>query len=116
MNDSPNIRHNRVGPRSHLQVFAEASMRGTLLSVLVSLIFVSVSSPLFAQQVTGTIKCVVSDPSGATIPHSTVDISTKATGLTRTVTTTDERQYTAPDLPFGGYRMMLKQPTFMESV
>ena len=91
-------------------------MRGTLLSVLVSLIFVSVSSPLLAQQVTGTIKGVVTDPSGATIANATVDITNKATGLTRTVTTNTEGEYSAPDLPFGVYRVSVKQASFKESV
>src|SRR5207244_10452341 len=91
-------------------------MRATLLSVLVAVMFVSVSSPLLAQQVTGTIKGVVTDPSGATIPNATVDIVNKATGLTRTVTTNDGGEYSAPDLPFGVYRVSVKQANFKESV
>ena len=91
-------------------------MRRALLLTLVSLMFVSLSSPLFSQQVTGTIKGVVTDPSGATIPNATVDITNKATGLTRTVTTNAEGEYSAPDLPFGTYRVSVKQANFKESV
>src|SRR4029077_158324 len=116
MTDSPTIAPQLRGASHHWRVFAEASMRGTLLSVLVSLIFVSVSSPLLAQQVTGTIKGVVTDPSGATIANATVDITNKATGLTRTVTTNTEGEYSAPDLPFGVYRVSVKQASFKESV
>src|SRR5689334_7576149 len=61
------------------RICKEASMRRALLLTLVSLMFVSLSSPLFSQQVTGTIKGVVTDPSGATIPNATVDITNKAT-------------------------------------
>ena len=91
-------------------------MRRALLLTLVFLFFVAVSSPLFAQQVTGTIKGVVTDPSGATIANATVDITNKATGLTRTVTTNDAGEYSAPDLPFGVYRVSVKQASFKESV
>ena len=91
-------------------------MRKALLLTLVFLFFVAVSSPLFAQQVTGTIKGVVTDPSGATIANATVDITNKATGLTRTVTTNDAGEYSAPDLPFGVYRVSVKQASFKESV
>ena len=91
-------------------------MRKALLLTLVSVFFVSFSSPLFAQQVTGTIKGVVTDPSGATIANATVDITNKATGLTRTATTNTEGEYSAPDLPFGVYRVSVKQASFKESV
>lgn len=89
-------------------------MRRVLLLALVAVLFVSVSS--FSQQVTGTIKGVVTDPSGAAIANATVDITNKATGLTRTVTTNDTGEYSAPDLPFGVYRVSVKQANFKESV
>jgi hypothetical protein len=91
-------------------------MRRALVLVLVSVVFVSVSAPLFSQQVTGTIKGVVTDPSGAVVANATVDITNKATGLTRTVTTNDAGEYAAPDLPFGVYRVSVKQANFKESV
>jgi len=91
-------------------------MRRGLWVALVSLVFVSLSSPLFSQQVTGTIKGVVTDPSGAVVANATVNITNKATGLTRTVTTNDAGEYAAPDLPFGVYRVSVKQANFKESV
>src|SRR5690242_21695775 len=91
-------------------------MRRGLWVALVSLIFVSLSSPLFSQQVTGTIKGVVTDPSGAVVANATVNITNKATALTRTVTTNDAGEYAAPDLPFGVYRVSVKQANFKESV
>jgi len=84
-------------------------MRRALVLALVCVLFAAVSSPLFAQQVTGTIKGVVTDPSGATIANATVDIINKATGLTRTVTTNDQGEYSAPDLPFGVYRVSVSR-------
>jgi hypothetical protein len=91
-------------------------MRRAVLLALASVLLVSVSSPLFSQQVTGTIKGVVTDPSGAVIANATVNITNKATGLTRTVTTNDAGEYAAPDLPFGVYRVSVKQASFKESV
>jgi len=83
---------------------------------LVSLVFVCLSSPVLSQQVTGTIKGVVTDPSGAVVANATVTITNKATALTRTVTTNDAGEYAAPDLPFGVYRVSVKQANFKESV
>lgn len=57
-------------------------MRRALLLALVSVLFVSVSSALFSQQFTGTIKDVVTDPSGVVVANPSVDITNKATGLT----------------------------------
>jgi Carboxypeptidase regulatory-like domain/TonB-dependent Receptor Plug Domain len=91
-------------------------MRRALLLALVLVLFVAVSSPLFSQQVTGTIKGVVTDPSGAVVANATVNITNKATGLARTVTTNDAGEYSAPDLPFGVYRVSVKQASFKESV
>ena len=91
-------------------------MRKALLLALVSVSFAFVSSHLFSQQVTGTIKGVVTDPSGAVLANATVDITSKATGLTRTVTTNTAGEYVAPDLPFGVYRVSVKQANFKESV
>lgn len=91
-------------------------MRRTLLSALVPLLLLSVASPLFAQQVTGTIKGVVTDPSGAVIANATVNISSKSTGLTRSVTTNEAGEYSAPDLPFGVYRVSVKQASFKEAI
>jgi hypothetical protein len=58
----------------------EASMRGALSSVLVPVLFVSLSLPFFSQ-VTGIIKAFT-DPTGALVANMTVNTTHKATSLT----------------------------------
>src|SRR5690242_16164372 len=72
--------------------------------------------PLHAQKITGTISGVVSDPTGAVVANATVTITNVATGLARTATTSEIGEYSAPDLPNGTYRIVVKAPNFMESV
>lgn len=72
--------------------------------------------PLHAQKITGTISGVVTDPTGAVVANATVTITNVATGLSRTATSSEVGEYTAPDLPNGTYRIMVKAPNFMESV
>jgi hypothetical protein len=60
-------------------------MRGALLLALLSVLFASVFSALFSQQVTGTIKGLVTDPSGVmgvVVANASADITNKAIGLT----------------------------------
>ena len=54
-------------------------MRGALLLALLSVLFASVFSALFSQQVTGTIKGLVTDPSGVVVANASVDVTNKAT-------------------------------------
>jgi hypothetical protein len=88
------------------------SIRVFLILVAVTLI----ATPLFAQKITGTISGVVSDPTGAVVPQATVTITNTETGLVRTVTTNEIGEYTAPDLPNGNYRIIVKQASFKETV
>jgi hypothetical protein len=84
--------------------------------VLLSLVVVLASLPLFAQKTTGTISGSVTDPSGAMVPNAPVTITNKATGQSRTVNTNEAGEYTAPELPFGTYRVAVKQANYKESV
>ena len=86
------------------------------LIILVALALVLIVTPLCAQTITGTISGVVSDPTGAVVPQATVTITNHATGLSRTVTTNDMGEYTAPDLPSGIYHITVKQSNFKEGV
>src|SRR5579884_75354 len=73
-------------------------------------------APVYAQKITGTISGTVTDPSGAVVPNATVTITNIATGLVRTVTTSDTGNYMAPDLPNGTYRILVKVANFKEVV
>jgi hypothetical protein len=58
---------------------------------------------LAAQAVTGTIIGVITDTTGAVMPGATVTLTNTGNGLTRTVITDSNGEYTAPSLPTGKY-------------
>src|SRR5215469_10151622 len=73
-------------------------------------------APLHAQKTTGTIRGVVSDPTGAVVPNVAVIVRNYGTGSTRTVTTNAEGEYVAPELPAGTYTVIVKALSFKEAV
>jgi hypothetical protein len=52
---------------------------------------------------TGTITGMVSDPTGAVIPHASVTITNTGTGIVTNAKTGDTGLFTVPALPFGNY-------------
>src|SRR5215469_9754 len=74
------------------------------------------SAPLVAQKTSGTIRGIVTDPSGAVVANAPVSIKNNATGLERTVTTNSQGEYVAPELAVGVYTLTVKAPNFKESV
>ncbi len=80
--------------------------------VVVSLLAV----PLVAQKTTGTIRGVVTDPSGAVVANVPVVISNTETGQERTVTTNTQGEYVAAELNVGTYKVIVKAPNFKEAM
>ena len=72
--------------------------------------------PLHAQKTTGTIRGVVSDPTGAVIPNVAVIVRNDGTGSVRTVNTNADGEYVAPELPAGTYTVTVKALSFKEAV
>ncbi|HET7108326.1 MAG TPA: TonB-dependent receptor [Candidatus Acidoferrum sp.] len=66
----------------------------------------------FAQTFRGTILGSVTDSSGAAVPGATVTIKNLDTGLVRTVTTSDDGSYSAPELPIGNYSVSVEKAGF----
>jgi len=66
----------------------------------------------FAQTFRGTILGSVTDSSGAAVPGATVTIKNVDTGLVRTVTTSDDGSYAAPELPIGNYSVSVEKAGF----
>src|ERR1051326_8351422 len=60
----------------------------------------------------GSIRGVVTDPSGALIPGVTVTITNTASGVAQTVTTNDAGAYAAPFLNPGTYKVQAAKPGF----
>src|SRR5271167_2203204 len=84
---------------------------------LLTLCIVSLlAAPMSAQKTSGTIRGVVTDPSGAVLANVPVVITSTETGLERTVTTNTQGEYVAPELAVGVYKVTVKAPNFKESV
>ncbi len=56
-------------------------------------------APMYAQKTSGTIRGLVSDPSGAVVPNVAVVIRNDGTGSTRTVNTNEDGEYVAAGTP-----------------
>jgi hypothetical protein len=69
-----------------------------------------------AQTFRGTILGTVIDSSGAAVPAATVSIKNIDTGLIRTVATTDDGSYAAPELPIGNYTVTVEKAGFKLAV
>src|SRR5262252_6455696 len=85
--------------------------------ILLTLCLVGLLSvPLVAQKTTGTLRGVVTDPSGAVVANVPVVITNVATGQERTVTTNVQGEYIAPEIDRGVYKVSVKAPNFKEAV
>jgi hypothetical protein len=67
---------------------------------------------LSAQVAGGTISGTISDGTGSVLPKARVDITNRATEITRTVTTNEDGLYTAPNLLPGDYVVKVSAPGF----
>ncbi|HEX8456109.1 MAG TPA: carboxypeptidase regulatory-like domain-containing protein [Pyrinomonadaceae bacterium] len=63
----------------------------------------------------GQIAGAITDSTGAAVPNASVTVTNKETGLTRTVTTSDEGLYTVPLLPPGTYTVAAQAGNFAET-
>jgi hypothetical protein len=68
--------------------------------------------PLLAQAVSGTILGNVRDSSGGIVPGASVTLVNTGTGLTRTVVTDANGEYTAPLIPTGTYSVSAEMAGF----
>ena len=83
----------------------------TLGCCLLALLLV-VAGSATAQTFRGIILGTVTDSSGGTVPGATVTIKNVDTGLTRTLTTSDDGSYSAPELPIGNYSVTVEKQGF----
>ncbi len=85
---------------------------GMLLPILLTVFVSLLASPLLAQESTGTIEGVVSDPTGAVVPSAAVTITSKRTGRTLTVNTTGAGVYVMRALQPGEYEVRVEKTGF----
>ena len=71
---------------------------------------------LSAQQITGTIRGTVTDPTGAVVPGATVTVKQSQTDLSRTAITDRKGAYIVLELPIGSYRLQVTAKGFKEYV
>src|SRR6202522_3821925 len=67
-----------------------------------------------AQQITGSIRGAVMDPSGAIVQAATVTARQTETGLTRSVVTDRQGEYVLIELPIGHYRLEVHAQGFQK--
>jgi outer membrane receptor protein involved in Fe transport len=95
-------------PRRGRFVFAQLFFAGLIL-----LISATTSR---AQTFRGTILGTVTDTTGATVAGAKVTVKNTDTGLTREITTGDEGNYSAPELPIGNYVVTAGKTGFKSGV
>lgn len=95
------------------RIFSTASF----LAVAIAIIF-SFNFSADAQEITGSISGNVRDASGAVVAGATVTITdpTKDNIVVRSVTTNEDGEYSAPNLPPGVYSITVESANFKKSV
>jgi hypothetical protein len=88
---------------------------GSLAVCLTALLLFAVH-PASAQTFRGTILGTVTDPSGAAIVGAGVAVKNVNTGLSRTVTTSEDGTYSVPELPIGTYSVTVEKSGFRQGV
>jgi len=86
------------------------------LRIFAVLVFISGAVTLFGQSPTGIIAGVVTDPSGATVPGATVNITNKANSGIRSVTSGADGAFSAPSLDPGQYQVRVESKGFSTTV
>src|SRR4030095_4073450 len=85
--------------------------------ILTIALLLSLSATALSQEITGNIVGTVKDSSGAAVKGATVTITDDDKNLVvRTITTGDEGEFSAPQLPSGNYSMTVEAPGFKKSL
>lgn len=89
---------------------------GLFVLACISLIVSVYCIPSAAQQITGTIRGTVTDPSGAVVQQATVTAKQLETGFTRSATTQHDGSFVLPELPVGHYHLEVTSNNFEKYV
>ncbi|MBS1851171.1 MAG: TonB-dependent receptor [Acidobacteria bacterium] len=82
------------------------------LKKLVCLAIVFSGATLFAQQITASLRGLVTDPSNAVVENATVTATQSETGLKRTTSTDRNGAYVLLELPVGHYQLQVEGKGF----
>jgi uncharacterized surface anchored protein len=89
----------------------------TRLVLLTAILLTAFSSTIFGQEVSGTINGSVKDPNGAAVSGASVTLTDpKRQSNSRTVTTNDDGQFSAPNLEPGFYDVTVEAQNFKKHV
>ncbi|MBZ5666259.1 MAG: carboxypeptidase regulatory-like domain-containing protein [Acidobacteriia bacterium] len=83
-----------------------------MIALIAAVIACLTCAPLLAQVTSGTIFGTVTDPTGAVVKDATVTITNPANGLTRTVVTSSDGDFVAPNLLPGTYNIVVEAKGF----
>src|SRR5882757_7792672 len=86
------------------------------LAVALAAIVLLFASAVNAQTFRGTILGTVTDSSGAAVAGAAVAVKNVNTGLSRTVTTSEDGTYSVPELPIGTYIVSVEKAGFKQGV
>src|ERR1700674_1892986 len=86
--------------------------KGLCLSIVSIAALILMAIPVAAQLPTATILGVAKDSSGGVLPNVTVTITNVDTGATRTVKTSVDGEFRAPELPVGRYEVRAEHSGF----
>ena len=86
------------------------------LVVCLAAVFSFCGGAVMAQTFRGTILGTVTDSTGASIAGAAVAVKNVNTGLTRTVTTSEDGTYSVPELPIGTYSVTVEKAGFKQGV
>jgi hypothetical protein len=89
-----------------------AYRKGLCVSIVSIAVLILLAIPVVAQLPTATILGIAKDSSGGVLPNVTVTITNVDTGATRTVKTSDDGEFRAPELPVGRYEVRAEHTGF----
>lgn len=72
-------------------------------------------APAFAQDATGRIIGIVTDPSGAVIPHAKITVTNTQTNVSNDTTSGDDGSYQVLQLPIGSYQVTAEAQGFRKT-
>ena len=101
--------------RSSQNSVVSIARRSFMIALIAAAIACLACVPLLAQVTSGTIFGAVKDSTGAMIQDATVTIANPANGITRTVVTSGEGAFVAPNLYPGTYTITVEAKGFKKS-
>jgi hypothetical protein len=90
-------------------------MRISRIALTVTALLVSLAPFAAAQDATGRIIGVVTDPTGAVVPSASITVTNVATGLVRTALTAEDGTYQVLLLPIGSYKVLVEHLGFRKT-